>query len=101
MISFDRSRILLSVPRGFSGGRLVALEGGLLTVRLDVEALVSFARDGREPFRFDLLVDRPVDSLSNTLDPEARRFSRTEADRDSRSMREFFRVIGFFRSLSE
>lgn len=102
-ISFEKSRILLRVPRGFSGGRLVALEG-LLTVRLDVEALVSFARDGRDPFRFDRLpfVDFPLEAnLSNTLDPDARRGSLTEADRDSLSMIEFFLVTGFFKSLSE
>merc|ERR1719266_2804032 len=101
---FDKSRILLRVLRGFSGGRLVALDG-LLTVRLDVEALVSFARDGLEPFKFDLLVDFPFLSLeanlSNTFEPDARRGSLTEADRDSLSMIEFFLVTGFFKSLSE
>lgn len=102
-ISFEKSRILLRVPRGFSGGRLVALEG-LLTVRLDVEALVSVARDGRDPFRFVLLplADFPLEAnLSNTFDPDARRGSLTEADRDSLSMIEFFLMTGFFKSLSE
>lgn len=103
-ISLEKSRILLRVPRGFSGGKLVALDG-LLTVRLDVEALVSFARDGLEPFKFDLLVDFPFLSLeanlSNTFEPDARRGSLTEADRESLSMIEFFLVTGFFKSLSE
>ena len=100
-MSLDKSRILFSVPRGFSGGRLVALEVWFLTERLDVEALVSFASEGREPAKFDRLFDLPLESLSKTFDPDARRGSLTEEDRDRRSIREFFRMTGFFKSLSE
>ena len=114
-MSFDRSRIRLRVPRGLSGGRLVALVGVALAVRLDVEDLTSLATEGLDPWRFDLLPDLPLDSLSKTLELPAEFtvlelellvglccvFSFVEADLDNLSIREFLRVTGFFRSLSE
>lgn len=101
VISFDRSRIFVRVPLGLSGGKLAALEGVPRAVRLDVEDLTSLATDGREPFKFDLLADLPVDNLSNTFEPVALLGSLAEADLDNLSIREFLRVTGFFKSLSE
>lgn len=101
LISFDRSRIFVRVPLGLSGGRLAALDGVTRAVRLEVEDLTSLATDGREPFKFDLLADLPVDNLSNTVEPVAPLGSFAEADLDNLSIREFLRVTGFFKSLSE
>lgn len=97
--SLDRSRILVRVPLGFSGGRLAAREeGALLLARLELEALVTSVR-------FVLLVDLPVARRSNTLDPVPEERLDVSADSrgklvlDRRSIKEFFRVTGFFRSL--
>jgi len=95
--SLERSRILFSVPLGFSGGRLVALE--VLVAAFERDVLE--ARVGSEA-RLVLLVERPVESLSKTFEPEERRgasaFSLDELVLDRRSIREFFLVTGFFRS---
>lgn len=95
--SFERSLIFVNVPLGFSGGKLVALEevteafaSEVFEARVDSEA--RLVRD----------VDRPFESRSNTLEPEDLRggsvTSLAEPVRESRSIREFFRVTGFFRS---
>lgn len=95
--SFDRSRILVNAPRGFSGGKLVALEEV-------TEALASEVFDARveSVARFVRDVDRPLESLSNTLEPEDLRggsvTSLADPVRESLSINEFFRVTGFFRS---
>jgi hypothetical protein len=95
--SFERSLIFVNVPLGFSGGKLVALDevteafaSEVFEARVDSEA--RLVRD----------VDRPFESRSNTLEPEDLRgcsvTSLAEPVRESRSIREFFRVTGFFRS---
>lgn len=105
VISLDRSLILVSVVRGLSGGRLTARDEA--RVRLDVDLALSGAREGREPFRLDLLPDLPFASLSNTLELPALLMDVVEAalgpslDLDNRSMMEFFRSTGFFRFFSE
>jgi len=95
--SFDRSRIFVSAPRGFSGGKLVALEEVTEALASEVfearvESVARFVRD----------VDRPLDRRSNTLEPEDLRggsvTSLAEPVRESLSISEFFRVTGFFRS---
>merc|ERR1712107_624652 len=64
--SFDRSRIFVNAPPGFSGGRLVALdEVTEAFAREELDALVE-----SELARLVLDVDRPVDKRSNTFEPE-------------------------------
>jgi len=95
--SFDRSRIFVNAPRGFSGGKLVALEEV-------TEALASEVFEARveSEARFVRDVDRPLDRRSNTFEPEDLRggsvTSLAEPVRESLSISEFFRVTGFFRS---
>lgn len=106
MISLDKSLILVKAVLGLSGGKLVAREEeDRPRVKLDVEDLASLAREGREPFRFVLLADLLLASLSNTLlllllvdDVEVVLDS---LDFDNLSIIEFLRVTGFFKSLSE
>ena len=101
VISLDKSLILLRAVRGLSGGRLVALEGVEPLARLELEDLTSLAREGLELVRFVLLVDRPLDSLSNTLAFPPDTPPLGSLDLDNLSIREFLRVTGFFKSLSE
>jgi len=105
VISLDRSLILVKAVLGLSGGKLVALEEvDKPRVKLDVEDLASLARDGREPFKFVLLADLLLASLSNTLllplvdDVDVVLVS---FDFDNLSIIEFLRVTGFFKSFSE
>lgn len=105
MISLDRSLILVSAVRGFSGGKLVALDGTAL-LRLEVEDLASLAREGLELLRFDLLADLWLESLSNTLFPVTdiegvEPVLGSVFDFDNLSMMEFFLAVGFLRSFSE
>lgn len=93
--SFERSLILVRAPRGFSGGRLVALE--LALAREVLEARVASWE------RFVLLVLLPVERRSNTFEPEDRRTVSGESLEEaflvaSRSMSEFFLFTGFLRS---
>ena len=69
--------------------------------RLEVEDLASLARDGLELLRFVLLADLPLDNLSNTLEFPPAAPALGSLDLDNLSIREFLRVTGFFRSLSE
>ena len=71
----------------------MALEG--------VEPLASLAREGRELVRLVLLADLPLESLSNTLEFPPLTPLRGSLDLDNLSIREFLRVTGFFKSLSE
>ena len=100
VISLERSLILLKVPLGLSGGRLVALEDIPLLVRLELEPRVS--RLGLELVRLVLLPDFPaVPARRLTTLGSAFIGSRCEPERDSRSIKEFLRPSGFFRSLRE
>lgn len=97
------SLILVRAPLGFSGGRLVARDGTPTARRLLFEELRTLVEEAFVPavLRLFLLVDLPWESRSNTFDPEARRGSLAEEDLDSRSIKEFFLVTGFFRSFRE
>jgi len=101
VISLDKSLILLRAVRGLSGGRLVALEGVEPLARLELEDLTSLAREGRELVRLVLLADLPLESLSNTLEFPPATPPLASLDLDNLSIREFLRVTGFFKSLSE
>lgn len=96
--SFDRSRIFVNAPRGFSGGRLVALDE--VTEAFAKEVLDALVES--ELARLVLDVDRPVDKRSKTFEPEdllgGSVMSLAEPVRERRSIREFFRVTGFLRS---
>ena len=99
VISFERSLILLKVPLGLSGGRLVAREEMFLLARLEVEPRVS--RLGRELLRLVRLPALPpLANRSNTLLSALAGGSRV--GRDRRSIIELLRLVsGFLRSRRE